>query len=132
MCNDRVSSTVSSCMACLGQIKGRVKHAFNRYTLISVINALAFSKLFYCSKVRSNTTESNLNKIQAVQNFAIRIISNTKKYDHVTPTLRLVLATSETTVMLSSCNNGLSVHDRVCTGLRRYPLNKLCPKSWHH
>ena len=88
MYNDHVASTVSSCMARLGQIKGRVKHAFDRNTLTIIINTLVFSKLFYCSNVWSNTTESNLNKIQAVQNFAIRIISSTKKYDHVTPILK--------------------------------------------
>ena len=83
--NDHVTSTVSSCMTRLGQIN-RVKHAFDRNTII--LNALVFSKLLYCSNVWSNTYESNLNKIQAMQNFACRIISRTKKYDLVTPILK--------------------------------------------
>jgi len=40
--NDHVASTVSSCMARLGQIN-RVKHAFDRNTLTIIINALVFS-----------------------------------------------------------------------------------------
>ena len=50
--------------------------------LITIINALVFSKLYYCSSVWSNTTISNVNKLQKVQNFAARIVSNTRKYDH--------------------------------------------------
>jgi len=53
----------------------------HRNTLTFINNALVFSKLFYCSNVWSNTSESNLNKIQAVQNFACHIICSTKKYD---------------------------------------------------
>ena len=79
--------TVSTCMSRLGQIN-RVKHAFDRNTLTIVINALVLSKLYYCSNVWCNTTETNLTKVQAVQNFACRIISNKRKYDHVTPILK--------------------------------------------
>ena len=45
--NNHIIKTVSSCMSSLGQIN-RVKHAFDRKTLLIVINALVFSKLFYC------------------------------------------------------------------------------------
>ena len=36
----------------------------------------------------NNTTESNLDKVQKVQNLACRIISGVKKFDHITPVLR--------------------------------------------
>ena len=36
----------------------------------------------------SNITISNVNKLQKVQNFAARIVSNTRKYDHITPVLK--------------------------------------------
>ena len=48
---------------------------------------LVMSKLYYCSTVWSNTSTTNINKLQAVQNFAVRIITNTRKYDHITPVL---------------------------------------------
>jgi len=68
--NEHIVSTVSSCMSRLGQIN-RIKHIFDKRTLIIIINALVLSKLFYCSSVWSNTTQANLDKLQAVQNLLI-------------------------------------------------------------
>ena len=61
---------------------------FGRNTLMTIINTLVFSKLFYCSSVWSNAAITHLLKIQAVQNFAARIISNARKFDNVTPILK--------------------------------------------
>ena len=82
-----VSKTVSSCVSRLCQIN-RVKHVFDKRTLKLVINALVFSRLFYCSSVWSNTAKKNVDKLQLVQNFAARIVANKRKYEHVTPILR--------------------------------------------
>lgn len=79
-----IVKTVSSCLA---QIN-RVKHVFDRSTLITIINTLVFSKLFYCSSVGSSAVDTNLLKLQAIQNFAARIISGSRKFDHVTLLLR--------------------------------------------
>ena len=57
-------------------------------TLTIIINALVFSKLYYCCNVWSNASDHNLNRIQAVQNFAARIVSNSRKYDHISPILK--------------------------------------------
>ena len=84
---DHILKTVSSCMSSLAQIN-RVKYIFDKNTLMIVINALVFSKLFYCSSVWSNAATTHLLKLQAVQNFAARIVSNTRKFDHVTPVLK--------------------------------------------
>ena len=83
---DHTINIVSSCISTLAQIS-RVKHIFKN-ELITIINALVFNKLYYCSSVRSNTIMSNVNKLQKVQNFAARIVSNTRKYDHITPVLK--------------------------------------------
>ena len=85
--NDHVRIIVASCMSRLGQIN-RVKHCFNKRTLILIISALVFTKLYYCSLVWSSASQSNIVKLQAVQNFACRIVSGAQKYDHVTPILR--------------------------------------------
>ena len=53
-----------------------------------MISALVRSKLSYCSTVWSNTTATNIKTLQAVQNFACRIITKTKKFEHITPALR--------------------------------------------
>ena len=111
---DHVAATVASCMSRLGQIN-RVKHCFDNRTLIIIVNALVFSKPFYCSSVWSNTSQSNIAKLQAVQNFACRIVSGSKKYDHVTPILRQLkwLPVKQhmyyrDSIMAFKCMNGLA------------------------
>ena len=82
---NHVVNTVSSCMSVLEQI-GRIKHLLKEDLRITMINALVFSKLCYCSSVWSNITETNIRKLQTVQNhFAARLVSNTKKYELLTP-----------------------------------------------
>ena len=85
--DDHVLKTTSSCMSSLAQIS-RVKHVLDRNQLVTVINALVFSKLLYCSTVWSNTSNKNICRLQSVQNFAARIITGTRKFDHITPALR--------------------------------------------
>ena len=75
------------CQASLTQIS-RVKHMFDKNTFMAIINALVFSNLFYRSSVWSNTATTHLLKLQAEQNFAARIISDTRKFDNITPILK--------------------------------------------
>ena len=84
---EHIVKTVSSCFSSLAQIN-RVKYVFDRSTLITIINTLVFSKLFYCSSVWSSAAATNLLKLQAVQNFAARIICGSRKFDRVTPLLK--------------------------------------------
>ena len=65
-----------------------MRHLLGTRTLENVINALVFSKLYYCSPVWSSTTKKNMSKLQKIQNFAARIIPNTRKFDRVTPVLQ--------------------------------------------
>ena len=85
--DNHISTTVSSCMSKLSQIS-RVRFVFKKELLETIINALVFSKLYYCSSVWSSTSSRNVRKVQYVQNFAARIIGNVKKYDHISPVLR--------------------------------------------
>ena len=47
-----------------------------------------FSKLFYCSAVWAGTYKQNIYKLQLMQNFAARILTDTGKYDHTTLALK--------------------------------------------
>lgn len=85
--DNHILATVSFCMSKLAKIN-RAKHAFNSDLLVTIINALVFSKLYYCSTVWSSTTVCNGQKLQLVQNFAVRIISGTYKFEHITPSLK--------------------------------------------
>ena len=85
--DNHISATVSSCMSKLSQLS-RIRFVFNKELLENIINALVFSKLYYCSSVWSSTSACNVHKLQYVQNFAARIIHNVRKYDHISSTLR--------------------------------------------
>ena len=41
----------------------RIKHLLDRKTLLLLINAFVFSKLFYCSTVWSNTSKTNVKRL---------------------------------------------------------------------
>ena len=85
--NEHITKTVSNCLLKLKQIN-RIKHLLDRKTLLLVMNSFVFSKLLYCSTVWSNTSNSNIAKLQKVQNFAGRIILGLRKYDHISDELR--------------------------------------------
>ena len=53
-------------MSALGQIS-RVKHAFRKEVLTTIINSLVFSKLYYCSTVWANTTQTNYKAFKILQ-----------------------------------------------------------------
>ena len=85
--DEYITSVVSKCIASLCQIN-RVKHILDKQSLITVIDGLVSSRLYYRSSVWSNTSKKNIVKLQNVQNFASRIITNTNKYDHKTPAIK--------------------------------------------
>ena len=66
----------------------RLKHLLDQKTLIFLINAFVFSKLFYCSTVWSNTSKENVGKLQSVQNYACRIVAGLRKFDHISGALK--------------------------------------------
>ena len=56
--------------------------------LLLVINSFVFSKLQYCSTVWNYTSNSNIDKLQKVQNIAGQIILGLRKYDHISDGLQ--------------------------------------------
>ena len=65
--NEHIIKCVSNCLFKLKQIN-RIKHLLDRKTLSLLMNAFVFNKLLYCSSVWSNTSNSNIDKLQKVQN----------------------------------------------------------------
>ena len=85
--NEHVNTLTSSLISILCQISS-VRHLFSKSVLTTILNCLVFCKLFYCSTVWSGTFAHDINKLQLVQNFAARVLTNTKKFDHISPVLR--------------------------------------------
>ena len=112
--DDHITEVVSKCVAALCQIN-RVKHLLDTKTMVTLIKTLVFSKLFYCSSVWSNTSKKNMDRLQKVQNFAARVVTDTRKFDHVTPVLTQLnwLTVTNTlnfkdAIMTYKCLNGLA------------------------
>ena len=109
-----ISTLPSSVLSSLCQIS-RVRHLFTKDVLNIILNYLIFSKLFHCSTVWSGTFKQNIKKLQLIQNFASRILTDTRKYDHISPilhqlgwfTVKEPLRLQDTT-MIYKCLNGLA------------------------
>ena len=91
-----------------------VRHFFFKDVLYIILNSLVFSKLFYCSTAWYETSKENIHKLQLMQNFVGCVLTNTKKFDHITPVIhelgRLTieeLLRLRNVTMIFKCLNGL-------------------------
>ena len=93
---------------------------FSKEVLYIMINSVVFSKLFYCSAVWAGTYKENIHKLQLMQNFAARIVTDTGKYDHITLALKALgwltieeqLWLRDVTVMYKCVNNLGTDHEK--------------------
>lgn len=53
-----------------------------------LIHAFITSRIDYCNSLLAGISDYNLQRIQRVQNTAARILSLTRKFDHITPVLK--------------------------------------------
>ena len=70
---------------CFGTLVGlsHAKHMLPKDGMPRLIDALVTSHVRYCIQVYGNCNAEMLNSIQKVFNFAARILSNRRKYDHI-------------------------------------------------
>ena len=54
----------------------------------TLVFAFVSSRLDYCNSLLSGIGEGLLSRLQSVQNAAARLVTGTRKYDHITPVLR--------------------------------------------
>ena len=66
----------------------QLRHLLPLSAATALANSLVSSKLDYCNSLYSGISQSNLNKLQRIQNSLARVITNTSKYQHITPTLK--------------------------------------------
>ena len=112
--NEHIDYLSSSLLGKLCKIN-RVCHLFTKDVLTVILNSLVFSKLFYCLTVWSGTSQQNICKLQLLQNFAARIITGKKKYDHISGSIKNlgwlpiteILQLRDVT-MVYKCLNGLA------------------------
>ena len=83
--SEQINSVSKSCHFHIRDIR-RIRHLLPLSAATALANSLVSSKLDYCNSLYSGI--SNLNKLQRIQNSLARVITNTSKYQHTTPTLK--------------------------------------------
>jgi len=57
------------------------------YWLAVLVHAFVSSRLDYCNSLLCGISDGLLAKLQTVQNVAARVVTGTRKFDHITPVL---------------------------------------------
>ena len=91
-CQNRTTHYYTWCTSGINSEKTKfvlfgVRQLISKLPTNIILNSLVFSKLFYCSTVWSGTSKENIHKLQHMQNFTSGILTNTKKFDPITPVL---------------------------------------------
>ena len=80
-----------------------------------ILNSLVFRKLFYCSTVWSGTSQQNICRLQLLQNFAARILTGKKRYNHISEPIKNLgwlpineMLQLRDVTMIYKCLNGLA------------------------
>ncbi len=138
-----------------------LKNIAKRRNMLSVsdaeklVHAFMTSRLDYCNALLGGCPASSINKLQIVQNAAARVLTRSRKYDHITPILqslhwlpikfhisyKILLLTAYLTNLLShynptrslrSQNSGLLVVPRIAKATKGgRTFSYLAPKLWN-
>ena len=65
-----------------------IKWLMSQQDLEKRVHAFIFSRLDYCNGVFTGLTKTSIRKLQLIQNAAARVLTDTKKVDHITPVLK--------------------------------------------
>lgn len=66
---------------------GKIRSYLTKSSTEKLVHALITSRIDYCNSLLYGLPASKLNRLQRVQNTAARLITKTRKRDHITPTL---------------------------------------------
>ena len=66
----------------------RIRGLMSRQDLEKLVHAFIFSRLVYCNGVFTGLSKNSIRWLQLIQNAAARVLTRTKKLDHITPVLR--------------------------------------------
>ena len=80
----------SICKSCYWQIRniGKIRRYISDDACKNLIHALVTSKLDYCNALLYGLPHKLTDRLQRVQNRAPRLVSRTRRHEHITPVLR--------------------------------------------
>ena len=82
-----ISSVVRRCNAILVSLF-KIRHHFTPELLKLLVQAHVFPHILYCLSIWGGAAECHLGRVQRVVNFAARLVSGTRRSDHITPALK--------------------------------------------
>ncbi len=65
----------------------RIRKCLSRESCVTLVHAFISSRLDYCNTLLAGVPQCHLNKLQVLQNSAARVVTFTRKFDHITPIL---------------------------------------------
>ncbi|XP_076578637.1 LOW QUALITY PROTEIN: uncharacterized protein LOC143315073 [Chaetodon auriga] len=66
----------------------RIKGCLSKEDMEKLVHAFIFGRLDYCNGVFTGLNKKSIRPLQLIQNAAARVLTNTRKMDHITPVLR--------------------------------------------
>ena len=85
-----INTHTRTCKACFLQMRDlrRIRQYLTTEVAVLAANALVSSRLDYCNSLFRSFSCFNLHKLQSIQNTLARIVTNHRRYAHVTPILK--------------------------------------------
>lgn len=111
---DHVAALCRSCFFQLRQVRA-VRCSLTADATKTLVHAFVSSRLDYCNSLLVGVSDSLLKKLQYVQNAAARLVTGTRKFDHITPVLRALhwlpvrhRITFKVAVLVYKCLHGMA------------------------
>lgn len=84
--NTHISSVCKSANYHLRKI-GRSRHFLTKSSTETLVHAFISSKIDYCNSLLYGLPDTQVKRLQYIQNSAARIVTRTRKFDHISPVL---------------------------------------------
>ena len=85
--DNHISNVAKKCNSILFCLY-KIRHHLTPEALKLLIETHVFPHILYCISVWGGAASCHLNRLQKIINFAARIVSGTRKYDHISPTVK--------------------------------------------